>query len=118
MNRNMKPLMLGAALLGFGLMSGCAHLHKVDGQKEKSEIPAGVQVGIGGKEVKEGDSVVVYRSICKKVRRNRGGDMEQCSNQAAGKAVVLKVLDHDSAIVQPKDGLVIDTSMTVEKEGE
>jgi len=113
----MKPLVLGAALLGFGLMSGCAHVHKVDGQKEKSELPAGVQVGIGGKEVKEGDSVTVYKSVCKKVPKVRGGEMTSCDNQVAGKAVVLKVLDHDSAIVEPKDGLVIDTSMTVEKEG-
>lgn len=118
MNRNMKPLVLGAALLGFGLMSGCSHLHKVDGQKEKSELPAGVQVGIGGQEVKEGETVVVYKSVCKKVQKVRGGEYSSCNDQIAGKAVVLKVLDHDSAIVQPKDGLVIDNSMTVEKEKE
>lgn len=117
MNRNMKPALLGAALLSFGLMSGCAHVHKVDGQQEKSEIPAGVRVGIGGKEVKEGDSVLVYKSVCKKVQKVRGGDYTSCNDQIAGKAVVLKVLDHDSAIVEPKDGLVIDTTMTVEKEG-
>lgn len=116
MKKNMKPLVIGAALLGFGLMSGCAHVHKVDGQKEKTELPAGFQVGIGGKEVKEGDHVTVYKSVCKKVQKVRGGDYTTCNDQIAGKAVVLKVLDHDSAIVAPKDGIVIDTGMTVEKE--
>lgn len=114
----MKPSLLGVFALNVGLAmtTGCAHVHKVDGQKEKSEIPAGVQVGIGGKEVKEGETVLVYRSVCKSVQRNRGGTFNQCSDQLAGKAIVLKVLDHDSAIVEPKDGLVIDKAMTVEKE--
>ncbi len=101
-------LMLGA---------GCAHNHKVDGPQEKSEIPAGVRVSIGGKEVKEGDTLHVYKSECHSVDSNKGM-RKSCSDKEIGKAVVLKVLDHDSAIVEPQGGLAMDSSMKVEKKKE
>jgi len=95
---------------------GCGHFHKVDGPQEKSEIPAGVKVGIGTPEVKENETVVVLKSSCKKVYRGRAGYMNECSYKPIGKAKVLKILDHDAAIVEPIDGIAIDSSMRVEKE--
>lgn len=97
---------------------GCAHpAHKVDGPQEKAEIPAGVRVGIGGKEVKEGDTLVVYKSSCHKVSRGaRAGKFTECHDKEIGTAVVLKLLDHDSAVIEPKNGLIMDTSMKVEKQ--
>ncbi len=95
---------------------GCAHLHKVQGPQEKGEIPAGIQVGIGSSEVQDGDTVVVQKSTCKKVYRGRAGYMNECSYKSVGEAKVLKVLDHDSAIVEPIGGIAIDERMRVEKE--
>lgn len=97
---------------------GCTHpAHKVDGPQEKAEIPAGVRVGIGGKEVKEGDTLAVYKTTCHKVSSfaERPRNNKECHDSQVGSAVVLKILDHDSAIVAPQNGLVLDTSMKVEK---
>jgi hypothetical protein len=101
--------------LGVGL-SGCAHMHQVEGPVAKSEIPEGVKVGIGGQEIAEGEKVAVMKSVCKTVNRNRGGSFNQCHYEKAGEALVLKVLDHDSAIVRPDEGLKMENTMRVEKQ--
>lgn len=111
-----KSVSVFAALVALGLGAGCAHVHKVDGPQEKSEIPSGIRVGIGGQEVQEGDTVSVYTTNCKDVPRLRTGSGRQCQDVEVGKALVLKVLDHDSAIVAPQNGLTMDTSMKVEKQ--
>lgn len=102
-------------LVVLALTTGCAHIHNVDGPQEKSEIPEGVRVGIGGQEVKEGDKVAVLKSVCKSVSRGRAGKVNECHFQKSGEALVLKVLDHDSAIVRPDDGVKIESNMRVEK---
>ena len=113
--KNMIGILSLLALLG---SVGCAHSHKVDGPQEKSEIPAGIRVSIGGKEVKEGDKLIVYSQNCHKVSRGTrgGGTRNECHDKEIGTAVVLKVLDHDSAIVAPQNGLIMDTTMKVEKQ--
>jgi hypothetical protein len=101
------------------LGAGCGHLHKVQGTETPSTIPEGVRVSIGSKEVKEGDKVDVMQSVCKQVNAGpRVGTRNVCHNEKIGEAVVLKVLDHDSAIVQPQQGLTMDSKMRVEKQGE
>jgi hypothetical protein len=100
------------------VLSSCAHSHKVDGPQEKSEIPAGIRVGIGGKEVREGEKVAVLKTSCRQVSGggDKGSPRSQCVDQKVGEAMVLKVLDHDSAIVQPEANLQMDSSMKVEKQ--
>jgi hypothetical protein len=88
----------------------------VEGPVVKSEIPEGVKVGIGGQEVAEGEKVAVMKSVCKTVNRNRGGSFNQCHYEKAGEALVLKILDHDAAIVRPDEGVKMDSSMRVEKQ--
>lgn len=95
---------------------GCTHVHTVNGPVARSEIPEGIQVNIGSKEVSEGDKVSVLKSVCKKVSRSGRGSSTKCHYQKIGEALVLKVLDHDSAIVRPDDGLTIESSMRVEKQ--
>jgi len=113
---NMSNLKLySSAFLILALSAGCAHIHKIDGPQAKSEIPEGIRVGIGGSEVKEGDKVAVMKSVCKSVSRGRAGKFNECHYQKSGEALVLKVLDHDSAIVRPDDGVKIEGDMRVEK---
>ena len=115
MNRSFSLLCIAA--IGIAL-SGCAHTHKVQGNEMKSEIPEGVRVGIGGQEVKEGDKVNVLRAVCETrsgVGKN-GTSKRTCHDEKIGEAQVLKVLDHDSAIVRPDGGFAMDTSMKVEKQ--
>jgi hypothetical protein len=96
-------------------MTGCVHnTHKVQGSEPQSEIPAGVRVGIGGTEVKDGDLVNVLRTSCHKTFQGEKKSQNECHNESLGTALVLKVLDHDSAIVQPQGNLVMDSSMRVE----
>lgn len=102
-------------MTGAYMASGCAHNHYVQGPEEKSEIPEGVRVAIGSTEVKEGEKVDVFRSVCKKVYRGRRGARTSCLDDKVGEARVLKVLDHDTAIVEPEQGLTMDTSMKVER---
>lgn len=113
----MKNILLVLVLVGFGIGSmGCAHVHQVEGSVAKSEIPEGVMVGIGGQEVSEGDKVSVMQSVCKMVNGPRVGKFKKCRYVRTGEALVLKVLDHDSAIVRPAEGMVMDNSMRVEKQ--
>ncbi len=113
MKRSFLSLIVASIQIG---VAGCGHIHEVQGPVTKSETPEGIQVGIGGKEVKEGDRVIVVNSVCKLVFKGaRAGKMNECHYEKTGEAVVLKVLDHDSAIVRPDDGVKIETGMTVEK---
>lgn len=99
-------------------MHPVAHTHSVQGTERKSEIPAGVRVAIGSSEINEGDKVDVFRSICKSISTGRRGVRKSCQDDKVGEARVLKVLDHDSAIVEPDQGLTMDTEMKVEKKAQ
>lgn len=113
----MKNISLVLILVGLGVgLAGCAHVHQVDGSIAKSEIPEGVRVGIGGQEVKEGDKVAIMKSACKMVNRPRTGVINQCHYTKVGEALVLKILDKDSSIVRPDEGITMDNSMQVEKQ--
>lgn len=103
------------SLLSLGSLLGCAHTHPVQGEEKKSEIPAGIRVAIGSKEVKEGETLDVLKTKCRKVLKTRGGSDQSCNSVKVGEASVLKVLDHDSAIVEPMHGLKMETDMKVEK---
>ncbi len=103
------------SMLSLGSLVGCAHTHPVQGVEKKSEIPDGIRVSIGSKEVKEGETLDVLKTKCRKVLKTRGGSDQRCTTSKVGEAVVLKVLDHDSAIVEPMNELKMDTDMKVEK---
>lgn len=94
---------------------GCAHYHKVDGKQEAAAIPAGTRVQIGSKEVKEGDKVKVFAKSCRRVANDRVGYRTDCQMNELGSAIVLKVLDHDLAVVQADNDLSITEEMVVEK---
>lgn len=96
-------------------MIGCAHTHAVHGMQPRSEIPAGVHVGIGSKEIKEGDRVAILKSECKETSGGRNGKTRYCVDKKVGEASVLKVLDHDSAVVAPEGSFTMDETMKVEK---
>lgn len=112
MLRRISLYFLAAFVLG---NLGCGHIHKVEGPVEESQIPTGFQVGIGANEVKAGERVTVSKQVCKSVYKGRAGKRNECRYTEVGHAMVLKVLDHDSAIVQPEPGLTMDSSMRVEK---
>lgn len=107
-----KLIMSSFAVVSLG---ACAHVHKVEGPEAKSEIPEGIRVQIGSPEVKEGDRVKVVRSKCNSTfAGEKGGAKRRCVNDKIGEAVVLKVLDHDAAVVQPESGIKIEQGMAVE----
>ncbi len=116
----MKTLYVVFSLLTVSLAtSACGHLpHKVVGNEPASTIPEGVRVRIGEKEVKEGERVNVFTTSCQKeYTPSKGGtEKSHCTRNKVGEAVVVKILDHDSAIVNPNPGLVMSTEMTVEKQ--
>jgi hypothetical protein len=95
--------------------SGCSHTHQVEGPQPKVEIPAGVIVEIGGKEVKEGEVIEVMKPSCRVTVGGRGQKRKDCYSIKAGTARVLKVIDDRSAVVEPLDGLKMDKTMSVEK---
>ncbi len=93
------------------------HRHSIENLQPVDKIPEGVQVKIGSSEVNEGDRVSIFRKVC--IPRRAGhrprGKTQSCSNKKVGEASVIKVLDHDSAIVQPDSGIIMDSTMLVEK---
>lgn len=106
------------SMLSMSFAVGCAHSHSVQGVEKKSEIPEGIRVAIGSKEVNEGEILDVLKSKCKTILRARGGSSEKCVTEKVGEAVVLKILDHDSAIVEPRNNLKMEAGMSVEKRKE
>ncbi len=93
------------------------HRHSIENLQPADKIPEGVQVKIGSSEVKEGDRISIFRKVCKPRRAGHRprGKMQTCSNKKVGEASVIKVLDHDSAIVQPDSGITIESTMLFEK---
>lgn len=96
---------------------GCSHTHKIDGVQGADTIPAGIRVRLGSAEVKDGDDVDVFKPVCTMSIGNgrRGGPIKKCVNEKVGGARILKVLDHDSAVIEPADGLRMISDMIVEK---
>lgn len=113
-----KLITITTTLISLTILSSCAHTHKVQGTQEKEEIPAGIRVGIGGKEIKEGDKVKVLKTECQTTQAasKRATSVKACKDIKVGEATVIKVLDHDSAIILPENNLQIDNTMKVEKQ--
>ncbi len=95
--------------------SGCAHSHIVEAEPSRTERPEGIKANIGGKEVREGDRLRVFTNLCRKQSGPRGISREVCRSSIIGEARVLKILDDDSSIVEPLNGLVMDSDMHVER---
>jgi hypothetical protein len=72
-------------------LSGCTHTHKVQGKEAKSEIPEGIRVAIGSKEVQEGDKVQVLRSVCRDVTRSAAG-MKKWARLSSSKCSIMTPL--------------------------
>jgi hypothetical protein len=111
----LKIKMLTTAVLLF-LSTACAHSHPVEGPEKQSEIPEGIRVAMGGSELKEGERINVTKSECTKEFRGRQGNVKKCISKKIGEATVIKILDHDSAIVKPDDGVAMDKDTRVEKQ--
>ena len=58
----------------------------------------------------------VLTEVCTEKKRLRAGPIKECKTEKRGEALVLKVLDHDLAIIEPLNGLVMEASMKVEKQ--
>lgn len=96
--------------------TGCFHApHKIYGQENKSGIPEGYKVAIGSTEVKEGDKVNVFSSTCEK-RPSKREIKDVCVDRKIGEALVLRVFDHDAAIVRPDQGVPMEQAKHVEKQ--
>ncbi len=95
----------------FGV-TGCGHLHKVS-PDQPSSVTEAVEFNIGSKEVKEGDILNIYDQSCRKVRRPRNS--EKCIDRKIGEGRVSKVIDENSSLVIPNDGIKIDKTMKVER---
>jgi hypothetical protein len=106
-----------ALILPTILTIGCAHKHAITGSQGADVIPEGIRVGIGSAEIKDGDSVDILKRTCKqKFNNTRGGiTTSTCQLDKVGEALVLKVLDHDSAVIRPTTKNEITPDMIVEK---
>lgn len=106
---------LAVTFLILGFATGCGHTHGVEGPQEKAEIPEGIRVSMGGSELKEGEKINVLRPDCRMEYRGRQGNVKKCVSSKIGEARVVKILDHDSAIVKPDEGVTMDKDTRVEK---
>ncbi len=104
-------------LSGFILLSGCAHIHQVKSPQTDAEVSAsaGVRVEIGSNEVREGEKVDVLDRKCHETRGTRLRE-PTCHYVKVGEARVTRILDSESAIVTPENGMSMRPSMRVEKQ--
>tara|TARA_B110001454_G_scaffold122549_1_gene114421 strand:- start:16732 stop:17082 length:351 start_codon:yes stop_codon:yes gene_type:complete len=112
--KKIKLVFLMLSVLAFNV--GCAHYHKIMGTEQRSEIPEGVRVKIGSPEVKEGDSVDIFKKVCPKRKSN--AKIEQvdhsCDSVKVGTSKVIKILTKDTAIIETPT-FKVEGEMTVEK---
>lgn len=117
----MRKLLLVFCLVGLSCsIISCGHMHEIEKPEQANLRPAepGVQVGIGGKEVKAGDRLLVTKRSCVRRYKGRSGYRNECTYKPIGEAVVLSIIDEDSSMVQPDVGVTIDSSVRVEKKQE
>lgn len=104
------------AILFLLTLSACGHFHRVLEPKPTPLAPEGIKVKIGSKEVRAGDQVVVFKSICKSPSTTRGNAPQRCTQKTMGRAKVVEVLDEKTAVIEPIGEFKVDNSMNVEKE--
>lgn len=108
-------LALFSGLLG---SVNCNHsVHPVTWPQPNLDIPNGVSVGIGGSEVYEGEKLIVLKSTCRSIAKAGPAKLTECVDREVGAAVVLKILSHETAVVEPLNGLVMNRSMIVKRQG-
>lgn len=114
----MKLPVLILWLSGMTSFIGCSHMHKVDGVQAQDNIPAGIRVRLGSAEVNNGEVVDILIPVCSMSlgAGKRSMPIKKCVNEKVGNARVLKVLDHDSAVIEPLGGLQMSSEMIVEKQ--
>lgn len=109
----MKMKLLAVCMAIFSV-SGCAHNHGVVGPATGGDgAEVGVKVRVGSKEVKEGEEVYVFESVCRPSSVRVSRETERCKYKRVGKATVRKVLDSSNAIVSSEEGLVLNENMTI-----
>ncbi len=114
--KNIKLVTL--SLLITVLSFSCAHPHKIESVQEAQEIPKGLKVKIGSKEVQEGDNVDILKRNCvKRVSSKHTTEIntEKCKFEKIGQAKVLKVLTKDSAIIDAPENFNLSSDLYVEK---
>lgn len=109
--------LMSLIILTVSISFGCAHYHEVEGEEKKSEIPEGVRVNIGSTEVKEGDTVDIFKKKCPKVKQSSKFNPHDhpCNSQKVGSSTVIKVLTKDTAIIKVPAEFKVESDMTVEK---
>lgn len=111
-----ENILIVLTLAAFGV--GCAHTHKILNLENKPESSsAEVAVGIGGEEVKEGETLDVFTRICTTDTRpsTKGNRDYICKMNKVGEVTVAKLISKETALVKPLNDLIIDSKMYVEK---
>lgn len=115
--KNLKLITL--TLLTIAFTFSCAHPHKIESVQEAQEIPKGLKVKIGSKEVQEGDNVDILKRTCATKRlsskHTTETNTEKCKFEKIGDAKVLKVLSKDSAIIDMPENFNLSPDLFVEK---
>lgn len=110
-NKNFVLLVLSSV----GCLFSCAHSHGVDSADPGSSPSSrAMMVEIGSSEVSVGDQVRVVRDECQfQSRGERGGSKKACQENQMGEAVVVKVIDANSAVVEPVGDTKLEKGMRI-----
>jgi len=117
MNRIFSSLFLGLFALTF--VSGCAHSHP-RGSVVYKDSPKEGHICIGHDEVKPGDIVNVYKSVCTQredLRGSRGGPITRtrCEKTLVGEGKIVEFSDQHFARMEALGDLNLEQGLIVEK---
>ncbi len=107
-----------AAIIALALQS-CAHSSHTRGSVVLIHDESHGDVCLGSKDVKIGDTLSVFKSVCnstKKIPARLGGQIvPSCEKVLVGKAKIAAVIDQHYSSVEVESGLKLQEGMIVEK---
>ncbi|MBX9766361.1 MAG: hypothetical protein K2X47_03740 [Bdellovibrionales bacterium] len=104
------------SLLAVGSLVSCTHTSHVRGSVALKHSETEADVCLGKNEVKEGDEVVLFKSVCRpRIRGRDGADAPSCHKHKLGEGKVLQVLDDHYSVIGVGPGVEFGEGAIVER---
>ncbi|MBX9768298.1 MAG: hypothetical protein K2X47_13575 [Bdellovibrionales bacterium] len=116
-----KTFQFGGKILALAMTTiafvGCSHTAHVRGSVALKHSPTEADVCLGRNEVKAGDHISIFKSVCRqRIRGREGADAPSCSKVKIGEGRILQVLDDHYSVMSVGEGIAFEEGAIVEKE--
>lgn len=110
----LRCLFLGSVALGSFV--NCTHTAHIRGSVALKHSETEADVCLGKSEVKAGDEVLLFKSVCRpRIRGRDGADAPSCHKHKLGEGKVLQVLDEHYSVIGVNPGVDFGEGTIVER---